>query len=204
MKDEITLYFAPGACSLAPHIALREAGLAFTLDKVDIRAKKTASGKNYGDINPLGYVPAFRLPDGSILTEAAAILLYIADQKPEAHLAPEPKTPDRYQLYRWLMFVSSEIHKGFGPLFNPALPEDQKDAVIKRLGTRFSFINNHLETHEWLVGNSFTVADAYAFVCLSWTNHLQIDLAPWPNVQSFLKRVGERSAVKEARAAEQA
>ncbi len=203
MKQKLKLYFAPSACSLAPHIALREAVMEFNLEKVDIRAGKTASGENYGDINPLGYVPALQLPDGSILTEAVAILLYIADQKPEIGLAPEPKTATRYQLYRWLTFISSEIHKGFGPLFNPALPEEQKNMTIERLKKRFAFIDKYLEGRTWLVGDSFTIADIYMFVCLSWTNHMQIDLSPWKNIQSFLTRVGERSAVREALAAEQ-
>lgn len=203
-KNQLTLYFAPGACSLAPHIALREANIEFNLERVDIRAKKTASGENYEDINPLGYVPALRLPDDTILTEVAAILLYIADQKSKTRLAPEPKTPERYQLYRWLTFVSSEIHKGFGPLFNPALPEDQKNAAIERLKKRFLFVDEHLKTHEWLVGNVFTVADMYAFVCLSWSSYMKIDMSPWPNIQSFIARIGDRSTVKEAQATEQA
>jgi len=203
MKNQFTLYFAPGACSLAPHIALREAGMEFTLEKVDIRAKKTASGENYEDINPLGYVPALRLPDGSVLTEAVAILLYIADKTSGTHLAPEPKTPERYELYRWLAFISSEIHKGFGPLFNPAIPEEQKVAAIERLKARFAFVDAHLKGREWFVGNAFTVADIYAFVCIGWAGHMQIDITPWPNVAAFLARVGERQAVKEALSAEQ-
>lgn len=202
-QKKLILYFSPGACSLASHIALREAGIEFALEKVILKEDKTASGSDYLKISPLGYVPALALPDGSVLTEGVAILLYVADQKPELGLVPPAGDPNRYQAYRWLTFISSEIHKGFGPLFNPTMPEELKKAALERLKTRFFFIEKHLAKHEWLVGDRFTVADIYAFVCLGWSVFMHIDLSEWPHIQSFLTRVGKRPAVKEALRAEQ-
>jgi glutathione S-transferase len=206
-QKKLILYFSPGACSLAPHIALREAGIEFALEKVILNEDKTASGSDYLKISPLGYVPAYvpalALPDGSVLTEGVAILLYVADQKPELGLVPPAGDPNRYQAYRWLTFISSEIHKGFGPLFNPTMSEDLKKAALERLKTRFSFIEKHLAKHEWLVGDRFTVADIYAFVCLGWSVFMRIDLGEWPHIQSFLTRVGKRPAVTEALRVEQ-
>ena len=197
------LYFAPGACSFAPHIALREIGVDVTLEKVDLRAKTTASGEHYADINPLGYVPALRLDNGTILTEAVAILLYIADQKPDAHLIPEDKTPSRYELYKWLAFTSSELHKGFGPLFNPKLTVEERVIIVGKLNTRFAYIEAHLAGKEYFVNNTYSIADIYAFVCLGWTGSLQIDMTAYPHIQSFLARIGERKVVKDAYGAEQ-
>lgn len=197
------LYFAPGACSFAPHIALREIGVDFTLEKVDLHAKTTASGEHYADINPLGYVPALRLDDGTILTEAVAILLYIADQKPDAHLIPEDKTPSRYELYKWLAFTSSELHKGFGPLFNPTLTVEERAIIVGKLNTRFAYIEAHLADKEYFVNNTYSIADIYAFVCLGWTSYMQIDITAYPHIQSFLVRIGERKVVKDAYGAEQ-
>ena len=202
ISNKITLYYAPGACSFAPHIALREVGADFNLEKVDIRAGKTETGLNYKEINPLGYVPALRLPDSTLLTEAAAILLYIADEHPYAKLVPDPKTRARYQTYRWLTFISSELHKGFGPLFNPHLPDEQRAQIIERLGTRFAFVDAHLAEHEWLAGDAYSVADIYAFVILGWGNSMQLDMNQWQNIQAFLARVGARDAVRNALAIE--
>lgn len=202
MSHKITLYYAPGACSLAPHIALCEAGADFDLEKVDIKEGTTETGLKYKEINPLGYVPALRLSDGTILTEAAAILLYIADEHPHAKLAPDPKTQDRYQTYRWLTFISSELHKGFGPLFDPNLPDEQRAKTIERLGTRFSFVDAHLANHTWLAGEAYSIADIYAFVVLSWGHHMKIDMSQWNHIQAFLARVGERSEVQHALATE--
>ena len=202
-QKKLILYFSPGACSLASHIALREAGIEFALEKVILKEDKTASGSDYLKISPLGYVPALALPDGSVLTEGVAILLYVADQKPELGLVPPAGDPNRYQAYRWLTFISSEIHKGFGPLFNPTMPEELKKAALERLKTRFSFIEKHLAKHEWLVGDRFTVADIYAFVCLGWSAFMHIDLSEWPQIQSFLTRVGNRPVVMEALRVEQ-
>lgn len=197
------LYFTPGACSFAPHIALREIDVDVTLEKVDLRTKTTASGEHYTDINPLGYVPALRLDNGTILTEAVAILLYIADQKPDTHLIPEDKTPARYELYKWLAFTSSELHKGFGPLFNPALTAEERAIIVGKLNTRFAYIEAYLAGKEYFVNNTFSIADIYAFVCLGWTGYMQIDMTAYPNIQSFLTRIGERNAVKTAYGAEQ-
>ena len=196
------LYYTPGACSLAPHIALREVGQTFDLEKVDLQAKTTESGENYADINSLGYVPVLRLDDDSLLTEVSAILLYIADQNPDTGLAPQSGSKERYEEYQWLTFISSEIHKGLGGLFNPHLTEDQRAAILQRVQTRFAFMEQHFAEHKWLVGEEFTVADIYAFVCLGWTKMMQIDMSSYKNIQAFLVRVGERSAVQEALATE--
>ncbi|MGK2849228.1 MAG: glutathione transferase GstA [Minisyncoccota bacterium] len=202
MIPVLKLYFSPGACSFAGHIALREAGLNFSLEKVDLYTKKMASGEDYLRINPLGYVPALECVDGSILTEAVAVLLYIADQNPQVNLIPLAGSANRYQAYRWLTLISSELHKGFGPLFKADIATEQKDAVISRLRTRFVFIEEHLSTHEWLVGGNYTVADIYAFVCLSWTGFLHIDMTMYPHITSFLARIGERPSVKASLVAE--
>ena len=202
MSQKLKLYYTPGACSRAPHIALREAGADFELERVDIREGVTETGVRYKEVNPLGYVPSLRLLDGSILTEAAAVLLYIADENSSAKLVPDPKTQARYQAYRWLTFISSELHKGFGPLFNPNLSEEQRAGIIERLSTRFSFVDAHLADRTWLVGDAYSIADIYAFVVLSWGQQVNIDMSPWKNIQAFLARVGERSEVRNTLAAE--
>lgn len=196
------LYYSPGACSLAPHIALREAGQVFELEKVDLRTKTTEHGENYVEVNPLGYVPVLRLDDGSLLTEVSAILLYIADQNSGVRLAPQAGSKERYQEYQWLTFISSEIHKGLGGLFNPHLTKEQKEIILERIKTRFAFIENYLNGRQWLVGDYFTVADAYAFVCIGWTKSMQIDMSVYPNIQGFLARINGRLAVQTALATE--
>jgi glutathione S-transferase len=194
------LYFSRGACSLHPHIALCETGLPFTLERVDLRAHKTHDGKDYYAINPKGYVPALQLDDGSILTEGAVIDQYIADRKPEAKLLPPAGTMDRYRVQEWLNFIASEIHKSFSPLF--AGPEEAKEPARARVSKRFDFVAHELDARPYLVGNSFTVADAYLFNMLTWTKFTGIDLAKWPALQAFFARVHERPAVLAALAAE--
>jgi glutathione S-transferase len=194
------LYFSPGACSLHPHIVLRETGLPFTLERVDLRAHKTHDGKDYYAINPKGYVPALQLDDGSILTEGAVIDQYIADRKPEAKLLPPAGTMERYRVQEWLNFIASEIHKSFGPLF--AGPEEAKEPARARVSKRFDLVAHELDARPYLVGNSFTVADAYLFNMLTWTKFTGIDLARWPALQAFFARVQERPAVLAALAAE--
>jgi glutathione S-transferase len=196
------LYFSPGACSLASHITLREAGLAFEAEKVDLRSHKTAAGADFYAINPKGYVPALQLDDGSVLTEGAAILQYIADQKPAAQLAPAAGTMDRYRLQEWLSFIGSELHKGFSPLFSPATPEEIRVATRERLENRLGFADGRLAGRSYLMGERFTVADAYLFTVLSWTQPVGIDRAKWPALEAYYRRVGERSAVQAARDAE--
>jgi glutathione S-transferase len=196
------LYYMPGACSLAPHIALREAGLPFDLEKIDGATKKTASGDDYTAINPKGSVPAIKLDDGQVLTEAAAIQQYIADKSPTKKLAPPAGTPERYRLQEWLNYIASEVHKGIGQLFNKAMPDDYRETVKKGLATRqLPYLEKALSGREYLMDH-FTVADGYLFTVLNWTKLHNIDLSAYPNISAFMKRVAARPAVQEAMKAE--
>ncbi len=196
------LYYAPGVCSLSPHIVLEEAGLKHSLVKTDIRAKTIEGGNDYKKTNPLGYVPALELEDGTILTEGPAIVQYIADKVPEKKLAPANGSIERYKMQSWLNFVSSELHKGFSPLFNPAMPEEGKKNARERLITRLEHVNKHLAGHDYLMGKMFSLPDAYLFTVLRWTVPTKIDLAPFPHLQAFMKRMEARPAVKAAMKAE--
>jgi len=196
------LYYAPGACSLAPHIVAREAGLPVTLVKVDLSKYLTETGENFRVVNPKGYVPAIALTDGSLLTEAAAIIQYLADRQPEAGLAPANGTMERYRLIEWLTFISSEIHKGFGPLWTPATPEPVKAATKERLATRFAYLDEALAKQPFLMGETFTIADAYLFTVVNWTNVHGIDISSFQNLSAFQSRVAARPKVQEALAAE--
>ena len=198
------LYFAPGACSFSPHIALRETGLDFELAKVDLKTGKLADGGDFARINPKGYVPALELDDGRVLTEGPAIVQYIADRKPGSGLAPEAGTFERYRLQEWLGFINSEIHKTFGRLFTPAMPEEYKAAARENLTKRLAFAAGQLEKSDFLLGKQFTVADAYLYTTLGWAQWTGIDLARWPSLIAFQERVGNRPSVKVARAAEAA
>ncbi len=197
------LYYSPAACSFSPHIALREAGLDFDLVKVDLKTGKiVADGSDFTTINPKGYVPALELDDGSILTEGPAIVQYIADLKPEAGLAPKAGTFDRYRLQEWLGFINSEIHKGFGPLFNPKTPDETKATARENLSKRLAFVAEHLAKHDFLLGKQFSVADGYLFTTLNWGQWTGVDIAQWPALVAFQERVGSRPGVQAARAAE--
>jgi glutathione S-transferase len=196
------LYFSPSACSLAPHIALREAGLPVTLDRVHLGSKRTASGTDFRAVSAKGYVPALELDDGRVLTEGLVILQYIADLAPESGLAPPPASFERYRLQEWLTFVSSELHKGLSALFKPRLPVEWKPVLKRTLGERLGVVDAALAATPYLMGSTFTVADAYLFTVLRWTHRLEIDLTPWPALVSYVARVAERPAVKEALAAE--
>lgn len=197
------LYYAPGACSLVPHIALREAGLPFDLEKVDIRAKRTESGADFSAINPKGQVPTLGLGDGEVLTENAVINQYIADQAPDAGLLPPPDTMERYRALEWLTFVTTELHKGFSPLFKPNTPEDYKPIVKENLATRFAHVDRHLaDGSEYLTGNAFTAADAYLFVMLTWADKMGLDLTKLANLTAYKERVASRPKVQEALRAE--
>lgn len=199
------LYFAPGTCSFSPHIALREAGIAVELVRVDIKKHVLAAdGSDFSAINPKGYVPVLELDNGTRLTEGPAIVQYIADLKPESGLAPKAGTIERYQLQEWLGFINSEVHKGFGPLFNPATPAEYKTIALKNLAGRLSYIAGHLATHDYLLGNHFTVADGYLFTVLGWGQWVGIDLKEWPALAAFQERVAGRASVREALAAEAA
>ncbi|MGH6893344.1 MAG: glutathione transferase GstA [Dongiaceae bacterium] len=196
------LYYAPGACSHAPHILLREAGLDFSLEKVDLAAKKTETGADYKKINPHGYVPALRLDNGEVMTEGPAIDQYIADLVPAKKLAPANGTPERYKLQSWLNFISTELHKQFGPLFNPAVPAEYKTMLKEKLATRFDTINEHLSKRQFLLGDSFTAPDAYLYTVAGWAKYSEMDLAKWPALKSFMERVGARPSALAAAKAE--
>lgn len=196
------LYSSPGSCSLSPHIALREAGITFELEKVDLRSKAMASGGNFSEINDKGYVPALTLDSGEMLTEGVAIVQYIADQKPESKLAPALGTMERYHLMEWLTFVSSEIHKTFSPLFVPTTPDETRKAFTDKLVSRLAYVSKKLGENDYLMGDTFTVADAYLFTVLRWTPVAKVDLAEWPNLAAYFARVKERPAVHAALEAE--
>jgi glutathione S-transferase len=196
------LYFAPGACSLSPHIALREAGLPFELERVEFGTKKTSGGADFLTVNPKGYVPALALDSGEVLTEGPAIVQYIADQKPESGLAPRAGTMDRYRLQEWLSYIGTEVHKQFSVLFNPKNPDEVKAAARAYIGRRIGFAASRLEGKTYLMGEHFTVADGYLFTVLRWSKHTGVELGEWPAIGQFMERVGERPAVKAAIEAE--
>ncbi len=195
------LYYSPGACSLAPHIVLSEAGLTYTTKRVDLKTHTLADGTDYYTINPKGYVPAIELDDGARLTEIAAILQFIADRKPGT-LAPAYGTMERYRLMEWLNFIATELHKQFGPLWYPTTPEATREAQITKLKSRFELIAKTLAAQPYLMGDKFTVADAYLFTILNWAPMLKVDLAPWPALVAFQARVAARPAVHAALVAE--
>jgi glutathione S-transferase len=195
------LYYSPGACSLAPHIAMREAGIPVDLKKVDLKAKQYEGG-DYKQVNSKGYVPAITMDDGTVLTECPVILQYIADQKPDSGLAPKPGDPARYKLQEMLNFTTSEMHKGFGNFFNPALTEEWRKAVSDRLAIRLDWLSKHLEGKQYVMGDKFTVADAYLFTILNWAGPSKFDLGKWPVITDYHKRVAGRPKVQEALKAE--
>lgn len=196
------LYFRPGASSLSPHIALREADLAFDLEKVDTVTKKTETGADYLAINPKGYVPALQLDDGQVLTEVSAIVQYIADRAPAARLAPAAGTMERYRLAEWLNYISTELHKSFAPLFSPKAPDEWKAVAKAQLVAKFGFLAKQLDGKQYLMGDTFTVADGYLFTVLRWTTSVKIDLAQWPVLAQYVERVAARPAVHAALLAE--
>lgn len=196
------LYYKAGACSLSPHIALCEAGLAHELESVDLKTKEMGSGGDYLTVNPKGYVPALRLDDGQVLTEGPAIVQYIADQVPDRKLAPPAGSLERYRLQEWLNYISTEIHKTFSPLFNPASSEDWKNAAKALLARRIGFVSEKLGSQSYLMGEQFTVADGYLFTCLGWGKYVGVDVGQWPNVAAYLGRVAAREGVQAALRAE--
>lgn len=196
------LYYSPGACSLAPHIVLFEAGYTFDTEKVDIPNKKTASGADYWQINPKGYVPALQLDDGEVLTEVSTILQYLADQKPASGLAPAAGTMPRYRLMEWLNFIATEVHKSVGGLFNPQMTPEMKEVQKAYITRRFNALDKMMAGKQYLTGDSFSVADAYLFNVLRWCGFHKIDLAIWPNIQAFFARAGARPQVQAAMRAE--
>jgi len=196
------LYYSPGACSLSPHIALREAGLAFEPVLASTKTHKLQDGTDYYGINPLGYVPMLELDDGSRLREGPAIVQYIADQVPTKNLAPAPGTLPRYRLQEWLTFIGTEIHKSFSPLFNPAVPEDAKKVFKDKLKSRYEWLEGQLASKDYLMGDHFSVADGYLFTVTNWAQPTGIDISALSNVKAWHARVGARPAVQEAMRAE--
>jgi glutathione S-transferase len=196
------LYYAPGACSLAPHIAAREAGLDIEFEQVDIRAKKTSDGGDFFAVNPKGAVPALRLDDGAVLTENAVVLQYIAEQAPGSGLLPPAGSIERWRVLELLNYIATEVHKGFGPLWNPASSPEVREATIKVLGKKFDFLQQQLGDKPYLAGETFTVADAYAFAVLSWTGFHKVDFTSWPKLQQYLARIAERPGALAALRAE--
>lgn len=196
------LFYSPGACSLSPHIVLREIGQDFTLEKVDLMQKKTESGKNYLSINPKGQVPALLLDDGHLLTEGLAIVLYLADTAPHAHLIAPIGDLSRYQTIAWLAYITSELHKSFSPLFNAKTPKDYQTTLREKLEKQFNYLNNVLKKHDYLQEH-FTIADAYLFTILRWAFAMTFDLNPYNALTTYFDRIAKRKAVQAALAEEQ-
>ncbi len=201
-QTTMKLYYSPGACSLSPHIALREAGLAFTPVLASTKTKKLEDGTDFYTINPLGYVPVLELDDGTHLREGPAIVQYVADQAPAKNLAPANGTLPRYRLQEWLTFIGTELHKTFSPLFTPAMPEEAKQIFRDKLLARFQWIDTQLQGRDYLLGDHFSVADGYLYTVSRWTVPMQIDLSSCPNLQAFRARVEARPAVQDALRAE--
>ncbi len=189
------LFYAPAACSLAAHIALREAGASFALEKVDLESKKTETGGDFFGTNPNGYVPALQFADGQVLTEVTAIVQYIADTFPDAHITPAAATPTHYKHLEWLGFISSELHRNLAAMFNPALTPELKASLMARVAKRLDWLAGQLQGKTYLQGDRFNVADGYLFTILNWRDFVGLDLSPWKTIQDYLARVGSRPNV---------
>lgn len=196
------LYYSPGVCSLASHIVLRESGLPFTLVRIDLKTHELEDGSDYFAISPHGYVPLLELDDGRRLSEGPIIMQYVADQVPDKQLAPAWGTMERYRLMEWLAFINSEVHKNFGPLFNPEMPAEVKDYYRKRALGRFQWLEQQLDGKRFVMGDIFTVSDAYLFVVATWGKYVDVDLSGFKNLQSVLSWISERPAVQETLKAE--
>ena len=196
------LYFTPGACSLAPHIVALEAGVPLDTEAVDLATHKTASGKDFYTINPRGYVPALDIGEGLPLTEASVLVQYIADQAPGAKLLAPAGSMERVRTQQWLAWISTELHKGFSPLWNPATPQAVREATVKTLLAKFAELDRHLASRPYLMGDAFSVADAYAYVIMRWTAYHKVDISHLASLAAFAKRIEARPAVQKALAAE--
>lgn len=196
------LFYTPGTCSLSPHIALREAGLGFTLVRVDIKTHQLEDGSDYQAINPKGSVPALEIANGECLTEGPAIVQYIADQVPASNLAPANGTLARYRLQEWLNFIGSEVHKGFSPLFSPATVEATRASCKSRLAERLGWVDQQLAGKNYLLGDTFSVADGYLFAVTNWAGHTGVEIGHLAHLQAWRARVSARPAVQEALKAE--
>ena len=196
------LFYSPGACSMAPHIVAREAGIPVDLVKVDIPNKKTEDGGDFWQINPKGYVPALQLDDGRVLTEVGVICQYLADQAPASNLVPPFGAFERYEQMAALNFASAEVHKQIGALFNPKLTPEMKEVQLATIARRLDSLEKMLAGKDFIAGDSFSAADAYLFTVLNWTNIHKIDLSKWPAIQAYMGRIGARPRVQETLKAE--
>lgn len=196
------LYYSPGACSLSPHIALRETGATFEAIKVDLAAKKTEKGEDFLAITPKGQVPALVTDDGEVVTEGPVILQYLADAHPQAGVGPTGNGAERRRYLEWLNFTTSELHKGVGALWNKQLPGEAKAVMKAGLARKLAYLDQHLAKHAYVAGDRFTLADGYVYTILRWTGPLEVDLQPYANIRAFMDRVAARPKVKEALAAE--
>ena len=196
------LYYSPGACSLSPHIVLHEAGLAYEPVLASTKTHQLADGTDFYSINPLGYVPVLELDDGTRLREGPAIVQYLADQAPQKNLAPAHGTLARYRLQEWLTFIGTEVHKGFGPLFSPDTPKDYKPVLLKRLQARLQWLDGELAGKPYLMGEHFSVADAYLFTVTNWAQYVGLDISQLKNLVAYRERIAARPAVQAAMKAE--
>lgn len=196
------LYYSPGACSLSPHIVLHESGLAFEPVLANLKTHKVADGGDYYAVNPKGYVPLLELDNGERLSEGPAIVQYLADQVPDKKLAPPAGTMARYRLIEWLNFISTELHKTYSPLFNPAMPDEAKKLSRERLQTRYQYVDAQLDGKQYLMGDAFSVADAYLYVVTTWGAHVGVDTSGFKNLAAFMARMNARPAVQAALKAE--
>lgn len=196
------LFYASGACSLSPHIVARELGIELSLQKVDLKTKTIASEGDFLAINPKGYVPALQLDDGQVLTEGPVIVQYLADLEPAKGLAPPAGTRARYHLQEWLGYINSELHKSYSPLFRPDTPAETRAERQAYLAKRYTVVEKHLAGRSFLMGDHFTVADAYLFTVTNWAGTVKFDLSPFPNLRAFQERIAARPAVKAAMRAE--
>ncbi|MGL4855963.1 MAG: glutathione transferase GstA [Plesiomonas sp.] len=196
------LFYTPGACSMSPHIVLNELGLPHSVEKVDLRAKKTEHGDDFLAINPKGQIPTLLLDDGTILTEGVAIVQYLADQCPNNALTPPAGSRAHYHLLESLNYVATELHKTWGSLFNPAMPAEWREVVLTRIQGQLAYLDQQFSKQEYVTGATFSIADAYMFTVLGWATPLKIDFAPYPHVQAYLARIGARPAVQQTLKAE--
>lgn len=196
------LYYSPGACSLVAHIVAHELALPLALERVSMKTKQTETGADFLGINPNGYVPALALDDGQVLLENIAIVVYLANRKPGSELLPGSETLDHYRILQWLSFVSSEVHKSYGPLFHPELPDAAHEAARQQLQKRLGYIEQTLSAQPYLTGEHFTLADIYLYVTCNWAPLVKVDLSAFPNLQQFHARVAQRPAVQAAARAE--
>ena len=192
------LFYTPGACSLSPHIVACELGLAIDIETVDLKTRTTQEGRDFTAINPKGYVPALELDNGQVLTEGPAIVQYLAELKPEKNLLPPAATLERARVQEWLAFIGTELHKNFSPLFNPDASDEVQANARAAIARRLGFVDQALKDQTYLMGEQFTVADAYLFTVVNWTRFKAIDLTPWPAVAAFMQRVAQRPAVQQA------